>query len=411
LSSGTYPVYVAADAETTAQVHVDWAPAEDMQGELCEDAIPLEPSAAPVLIRLPGYRLDAPSKCDPEVGDAFLRFNLPQAADVTIVAEAQNDWATPVVALWDAGCALERTCRQSQPGRLFVRNLPAGDYRVQVGGSAPDDISVRLETAPVSPAPPGEGCDDAQPLTLGVETVVDLSEHEDAVYPRCLVGAPDATFEFDLTQTSDVALIGRFSDGDEGAVSLANDTCNANRACSEGQGTQRAMSYAVAAGTHRAVIESALGDPVGLSWFSRPASAVVNVPFADNCDALVSIPEDGGRFVGNTSNAFPDFVAGCDVGGQSEGGAPDQILELSLSKPRRVILDMQGSSYETLLSVRQGASCPGSELPRACAPGYRASRSYLDLDLQAGDYFVQIDGYNGAAGPWKLDVFTAPLSP
>jgi len=45
---------------------------------------------------------------------------------------------------------------------------------------------------------------------------------------------------------------------------------------------------------------------------------------------------------------------------------------------------------------------------RGCAPGYGASRSYLDLDLQAGDYFVQIDGYRGDSGAWKLDVFTAP---
>jgi hypothetical protein len=289
--------------------------------------------------------------------------------------------------------------------------VPAGEYRVQVGGSAPDDVSVRLETSPVSEAPPGEGCDDAQPLTPGVEAVVDLSDHEDAEYARCLVGAPDATFEFELTAASDVALIGRFSDGDDGAVSLVNDTCTSNRACSEGQGTRRAVSYAVPPGKHRALIESARGNPVGLSWFSRPAAPAVNVPFSDDCSAMVSIPEQGGRFVGNTSNAFPDFAAGCDVGGQSEGGAPDQMLKLSLSEARRVILDMQGSSYDTMLSVRQGGSCPGTELPLACAPGYRASRSYLDLDLQAGDYFVQIDGYNGASGPWKLDVFSAPVSP
>jgi hypothetical protein len=85
------------------------------------------------------------------------------------------------------------------------------------------------------------------------------------------------------------------------------------------------------------------------------------------------------------------------------------MLTLTLTAPRRVVLDMQGSSYETMLSVREGEFCPGIELPLACAPGYRASRSYLDLDLQAGQYYVQIDGYDGAAGAWQLDVFTAPL--
>jgi hypothetical protein len=97
------------------------------------------------------------------------------------------------------------------------------------------------------------------------------------------------------------------------------------------------------------------------------------------------------------------------VGGQAEAGAPDQILKLSLSTPRRVVLDMQGSTYNTMLSVREGQFCPGAELSLACAPGYGATRSFLDLELQAGEYFVQIDGYNGAAGAWKLDVFTAAL--
>jgi hypothetical protein len=171
----------------------------------------------------------------------------------------------------------------------------------------------------------------------------------------------------------------------------------------------RAVRYGLAAGVYRAVIESAQGNPVGLSWLERPAVAAVHVPYADDCSALTDIPEGGGRFTGNTSNAFPDFSAGCDVGGQSEGGAPDQILRLRLSAPRRVVLDMQGSTYNTILAVRDGQFCPGSELPLACAPGYNAARSFLDLQLQAGDYFVQIDGYNGASGAWKLDVFTALL--
>ena len=409
LAAGAYPIYAAADSETIAQVHVDWRAAEPQLGDLCEDAVPLVADGQPVLFRLPGYADDVASACQPLTGDAFATFTLEQASDITLIAEAQNDLGTPVLALLDDKCKTELTCRHSQPGRLFERNLPPGSYRVMLAATGPDDVSVRLETGPVTDAPPGEGCAAALPLVAGVEQVVDLQDHEDAANPRCLAGAQDASFEFTLENKRDVALIGRFSDGDQGAVSLANDTCSANSACSTGLGTQRTLRYGLAAGTYRAVIESASGNPVGLSWFDRPAVAAVTVPFADNCDQLVTIPEVGGRFSGSTSNAFPDFSAGCDVGGQTDGGAPDQILKLTLSAPRRVIFDMQGSAYETMLSVRQGKFCPGAELPMACAPGYVALRSYLDLDLQAGDYFVQIDGYDGAAGAWKLDVFTAPL--
>jgi hypothetical protein len=410
--AGTRTIYLAADSEATAQVHVDFRPAEPALGETCEDAVALSAGGAPVLVRLPSYAVDVATKClagEPRTGDAFVSFTLDTPSDVTLIAESQNELGLPVLSLRDATCHSELTCRKSQPGRLFERNLPAGEYRVLVAGTGPDDVSVRLETGPVTEAPPGEGCDDAQPLSPGVEQIVDLSEHEDAVDPGCLVGAPDATFQFELAATRDVLLVGRFSDGDTGKVSFATADCQGHQACSDGVGTERAVRYGVAKGTYRAVVESARGNPVGISWLERPSLPPVLVPFAENCDAPVSIPEQGGRFSGNTSNAFPDFAAGCDVGGQSEGGAPDQLLKLSLSAPRRVILDMRGSAYQTMLSVRKGALCPGAELPLACAPGYWATRSYLDLELESGDYFVQIDGYDGASGAWKLDVFTAPL--
>jgi hypothetical protein len=426
LSKGTVPVYLAADVEATAQVQVELRAAEPMPGELCEDAPMLEAGGPAVLLRLPGYAADETTACEPPrpesekdsrdrvgviTGDAFVSFKLEQASDVTLIAESEGDFSLPVIGLLEGDCRTERTCRHSQPGRLFERDLGPGTYYVLVAATAPDDVTIRLETSPVSPAPPGEGCDDPQPLDNGVEQLLELAAHEDAVHPQCLVGAPDATFEFDLAGTRDVALIGRFSDGDLGAVSFgrAAAACNSNSSCRVGGGTVRTVRYGMPAGNYRAVIESTQGNPVGISWFERPPVAEVRVPFADDCTAPVKIPEVGGRFTGNTSNAFPDFNAGCDVGGQSEGGAPDQLLELTLSEPRRVILDMQGSDYQTMLSVREGQFCPGVEVQLACAPGYRASRSYLDLDLQAGHYFVQIDGYNGASGAWQLDVFTAPL--
>jgi hypothetical protein len=419
LLPGKYPIYVAADSETIAQLRVDFRAPEPKLGELCEDAQSLLPSAEPVLVRLPGYAADASSGCvtqappdsttQTSTGDAFLSFTLDAASDVTLIAEAQDDLGLPVLSLLSASCKHELTCRVSQPGRLFVRDLAAGSYRVAVSGTAPDDVSVRLETSPVSEAPPGEGCASPPTLDVGVEQLIDLSTHEDAVDPGCLTGAPDVSYGFALDAKKDVALVGRFSSGDRGGVSIAQEDCRASYACRVDSGTVRALSYGLDAGQYRAIIQSEQGNPVGLSLFERPAALAVHVPFADNCDGLLAVPETGGRFSGNTANAFPDFSAGCDVGGQAEGGAPDQILKLSLSAARRVILDMQGSAYNTLLSVRAGEFCPGIELPLACAPGYWSSRSYLDLDLQKGAYFIQIDGYDGDAGAWKLDVFTAPL--
>jgi hypothetical protein len=117
----------------------------------------------------------------------------------------------------------------------------------------------------------------------------------------------------------------------------------------------------------------------------------------------VTIDPAGGLYQGNTSNAVPNLSASCDFA--TPTGAPDQLLRFALAAPRRVVFDMRGSDYDTLLNVRRGPACPGEEVPLGCAVFSGGDRSFLDLVLPAGDYFVQIDGYAGASGNWLLNVF------
>jgi hypothetical protein len=85
-----------------------------------------------------------------------------------------------------------------------------------------------------------------------------------------------------------------------------------------------------------------------------------------------------------------------------------QVLSLNLTAPQRVILDMEGSAYQTLLDVRQGPSCPGDPVNNGCYVAFTAQRSFLDLELTAGQYWVLVSGYNGADGAWDLDVRVLP---
>jgi hypothetical protein len=171
----------------------------------------------------------------------------------------------------------------------------------------------------------------------------------------------------------------------------------------------RTIARGIGPGSLRAVVETEQGNPASLTAFRRPAQQTVLVHRADDCDGPLEIPETGGRFEGNTSNAFADFEASCDYGGQPAGGAPDQLLVFTLSVPRRIVFDLSGSDYDTLLVVRDDSLCPGNEIPGTCRPGYEASRSFLDVNLDAGTYTLQIDGYNGANGAWTLEVFSAEL--
>jgi hypothetical protein len=81
------------------------------------------------------------------------------------------------------------------------------------------------------------------------------------------------------------------------------------------------------------------------------------------------------------------------------------MLRLELEQERRVVFDLGQSGYETLLVVREASSCPGPELLQTCVPGYVEGRSFLDRVLPAGEYWVQIDGYDRQLGNWILDVF------
>jgi hypothetical protein len=200
----------------------------------------------------------------------------------------------------------------------------------------------------------------------------------------------------------------RIASDDQGAIELAEPACAAPSdllVCGTGTSSPlRAAKHGVPAGSYRVVAETLEGSPTQVTAFVRDAVAPTLVPFADACADVFTIPPDGGFFEGTTANANADFSAGCDEGSVMGGGARDQLLRLVLAAPKRVVLDAGGSAYNTLLDVRSGPTCPGTEVPMGCAIGVSADRSYLDLNLEAGTYFIQVDGFNYDAGPWFLDV-------
>ncbi len=424
LAPGKYPLYVAADQETNVELAVKFSPASSApNNETCGTAALLEPSA-PVTVSLASAKQDLTSACYGDSSDLVYEFTLDTPKDVRLFANPLDTFGVPELSLCDASCKAKRdelTCRIGTPASLFARALPAGQYFVGVGATGPSDINLQLEVADPSAVPDDEGC--ASAPALGLDDTVDLTlaDHADAVNLGCLPGAPDSTHSLTLAQPSDVLLVGASSNNDTVAVSLGEADCTqATRlACGVSTSTPigstqvftsaaRAHAYGVPAGTYRAVAESAAGNPISLTAFARSAQPTTLVAFADDCSAPFEIPEAGGHFEGNTANANADFDAGCDIGNQPNGGAPDQLLHLKLTAKSHVVLDMVGSNYATMLSVRAGTTCPGTELQLACAAGYMPDRSFLELDLDSGDYYVQVDGYAGDSGAWSLDVYVAP---
>jgi len=427
LAPGVYPLYVAGKVGAELSLSVTFSAASLAPlNETCGSARPIQSGQSQTAV-LAQSTTDLTSACDPDAstdelvstksGELVYSFTLSESRDVRVFANPLDNYGVPELSLRNAGCKSEGnelTCRVGSPASaLFARALPPGQYFLSVASTGPGDVDLRLEESDATNPPPDQGCENAPPFMPGQTLDLSLGDHADAVDLGCLAGAPDSSHGLTLSEPSDVLLVSRISANDTGAVSLAKVSCSeqSRLACGTGSTSPvRAQAHGVAPGSYRAVVESALGSPMTLTAFTRKATPAILVPFADDCSAPLEIPATGGLFKGNTANQHADFSAGCDLGNQGKNGAPDQLLHLRLENKSRVVFDMAGSKYDTMLSVRRGASCPGTELPLACAAGVQAGRSFLDLDLESGDYYVQVDGYGGDAGAWSLDVYVTPSS-
>ncbi len=409
------PAYVFADESTTLTLRYQLLPASTVPAnQTCGTAIPIVPSA-PTVASVVDATQNLASACDPLTGELVYAFTLAAPQDVNIFGVSTDGDGLPVLSLRDTNCALpddELACaRANEAGtsaHIFRHSLPAGDYFISVAASAPTDVIVTLELSPPTAEPADETCVGAPVAAINQTFDVLLQPHQDDIDTGCVVGAADAAYTLDLTEASDVLLLARHSGGDVGAVALATEPCTHTEllvcAVDGVQDVERARRRNVPAGSYRIIAESLHNQPMLLTALVRPAVPPTLVPFANACGDVVTIPSAGGFFQGTTANAQADFDAGCDQGGQPAGGARDQILELVLTESKRVVFDMQGSAYATLLNVREGPGCPGMEMPFACAAGFYPERSFLDLELAPATYYVQIDGYNGQDGPWFLDV-------
>ena len=350
---------------------------------------------------------DLASDCDKaKTGELTYSFTLAQPSDVRIFASTLVGSGQPVVSLRDAACTNELRCRVGPQPPLFARSLAAGPHVFSVAGTRQIDASILVKTYAPTVAPPNQSCATAPPVAINTTMSVDLSGQEDAIKNGCLPGGPAAAYDLSLAQASDVLVIGRFPSSEGGAVSLDAPACTTTDvlACGQGPTPQRVSKRNLAAGDYRVVIADEQGQTTQLSTLVRNAVPPTPVTGADGCTAPFTIPATGGFFTGDTTTKTADFNAGCDAPGQPIGGARDQILKLELTQQRRVVFDMAGSFYTTILDIRQGTTCPGTEVPNACFVGFDAGKSFLDLTLAAGTYWVQIDGYNSDRGPWNLDV-------
>lgn len=404
---------VTTQAEGAVDLEVEVLPATPKPtNESCASPLAVA-TDVPIPVSLVDPAKDLASACaGAKTGELSYVFTLSQPSDVRIFASTVEGAGVPVVTLRDDTCTGELRCRASTTPPLFARNLAAGPHVFTVAGTSQIDASVLVRTYPPTVAPPTQSCATAPAITPNAAIAVDLSNHEDAFPEPCLGGGIGAAYTLDLPVASDVLAVARFPQGATGGVSIEGPACtNAQRlVCRTGTTPVRASRRNLPAGSYRVIVADLGGEAAELTVFVRPTVAPVTLTgqTADSCVAPAIIPPEGGFFTGDTSSAQAEIGAGCDAPGLPLGGAKDRLLKIDLPTQKRIVLEMGGSTYTTLLDLRSGSSCPGLEVPDACHVGFGGARSFLERVVPAGTYYVQVDGYGGQTGTFDLDVRVLP---
>lgn len=404
------PLYVTTVGGSEVTLDVSFTPATTQPtNETCGTAAPLVLDAG-LDLEIVDATKDLETACVTTQGELVYSIEVEETSDLDIWGLSLDGDGQVSLSLRDSACALpedELSCHTATSAHVFRHSVEPGTYYVSVSATAPTTLNLLASLSPPTAPPPDEDCDAGALLVENVTVDLSFDEHQDDHLLGCFQAAVDAAYELDIDEPSDVLLVQRISAGDAASVGLALPGCTEQDALScviGGRSPLRARKRNVAAGDYRVIAESLFGLPQQLTAFVRPYAPATLVVFADDCAAPQQIPAEGGFFQGNTSNLAANFSAGCDSSGNGPAGARDQLLRLDLSETKRVILDMTGSTYGTLLDVRKGPTCPGVEVPGACSASVSSDTSYLDLTLDQGTYFLQVDGLGGATGAWMLDV-------
>jgi hypothetical protein len=416
VAPGTYYAVVTTQSpQSDVELQVDLlSPTTPPTDVDCASATPITPGTPISVSIVDPLPTDLPSACPATTGELTYAFTLTQPQDVRVYASATRGSGTPIVGLRAPPCtdaADELACQANPSDDIFQQDVPAGTYVVTVAGSSPIDLSLDVELAAPTMPSADQTCTAPPVLTPNVALAFDLANHESAIKDGCFGGGPDAAYDLSFTTASDVLLLSQIPQSEAGGLSFDTPACDAagELACTTGDTPLRVSRRNVRAGDWRVVVADQLGLMGTVEALVRNTVAPTIIPpgTAATCAAAVDASM-GGFFTGDTSTVGIGYQSGCDS--PSQGGEHLQVLSLNLTTPQRVVLDTEGSAYQTLLDVRQGPSCPGdpADQGNACYVGYTAQRSFLDLELTPGTYWILVSGYNGADGAWDLDVRILP---
>jgi hypothetical protein len=422
LGPGTYAVAVSTVRGSPVIVQATITPARPRaRGDVCPGVV-VTPDATPVSLSTAGFagEADYGTTCGSNgaVGgwvDAVFSYTLTAARDValTVNATGSGDVALGVQTTCGLRASALPGCVTGNPARRIIRNQQPGTYFVVVehrsaGAAGRTLVTGLTTTAPTLPGP-ADTCPGV-PLTAGVASRVDVAGlTAGSASLSCLTTSrADAVFGFTApgmgsdvlvnVSGSDGARVGYTLQSPCGAATVGGCTGPAGSVWRRFQGLEPGQAYSLVAGT------DGMAGSVTAQYLQVPAASPLAVSGNDSCGARRSIPAAGGVFRGNSSSA-PQVIAAPPCGGLGCAGGRAVYFQLTLTERRRVIANTLGSGFDTILSVNSGSSCPGRPVTNGCNDDTVAQASQVDVTLDAGTYFVVVQGCGfGRGGDYTLDV-------
>ncbi len=294
-------------------------------------------------------------------------------------------------------------CSRGAPAGSTVHELPAGSYYLIIEGPSFREVDYTLDVEFLAPTPAAEGdvCASAIPLTLGTMELGTLSDKEDDIDVSCGFYYRDAVYSFTTTSRQDVTVT---VDGGGTYMYVAvQGTCGDDSTqlrCTSGN-PSRARLRDLAPGTYYVIVESFRGTSFNITVDATAPTMVTPVTGNDDCASAYTVPPTGGLFTGNTSGLMNDYETSL-CGAMAR--APDAAFSLTLTTPKRVVANTDGSSFDTVLHVHEPMCVSMSE--RYCDDdGGDGSASLIDQMLTAGTWYFVVDGFGTAsAGDYTFEV-------
>ncbi len=424
LEPGTYYVAVSSLLGGSVALRADLAPARPRRrGDVCP-GVPVMPDGVATTLSTADFQpqADYGTTCGADSSstawvDAVFSYTLTERRDVTVEVTAVEGGSVSMEV--DSACGRRDTalppCVSGSTVRRVVRDQPPGTWYVTVDrrtNNPAHTLRATVTTAPPTPTHAADRCPGVS-LREGEAVSVPVESLQGDDHLSCL-GAlrADGHFSFVAPAADRDVLLNVRGASDVVALSMP-DTCGgASAECvatdeREGPNLWRRLQGLVPGRTYDLTVGSSQSrDALAVRYLTLPAAVRAAVSGHNSCGRAATVPAGGGLFTGTTSSGDRGLSTAC--GGIACLGGRRVYHRLTLTEPRRVVVNTFGSSFDTLVQVLSG-DCPGRAVDGGCSDNAMGTAAMVDVSLPAGSYVIMVAGCGVTAqGNYALDVSVLP---